>query len=89
MEKGWKNLSHKEQHNSFQDKLSNIYNCVCHSTDTYTPKLKSALWEDGHIYYVEEISSRFSGESKAFGQMKKILKSLDSKKKIWLVMQRM
>lgn len=70
-EKGRKNLSHKEQHNGFQAELSNIHICGCRSADACTSNLKSALWEDGYVYSVEEISSRFSGESKAFGQMKK------------------
>lgn len=44
---GTKNLSHKEQHNSFEAELCNMYTdvyiCVCRSADTYTSNPKSAL----------------------------------------------
>lgn len=83
-EKGRKNPSPKEQHNSFQAELRNIHSLLCASADTDPP----ALWEDECVYCVEEMSSRVRGESKAFGQMRKILKNTVSKQEIWRVMLR-
>lgn len=83
-EKGRKNQSPKEQHNSSQAELSNTHILLCASADTETP----AQWEDECVYHVKEISCRFSGESKAFGQMRKTLKNPVSKQEIWRVMQR-
>lgn len=83
-EKGRKNLSLKEQQTSFQAGLSNTHNLLCASADTDPP----ALWEDECVYHVEEISNRLIGESKAFGQMRKIPKNPVSKQEIWQVMHR-